>query len=318
MNNYVVTSGGKYIDIDAYAACIAYAVLLKASGLNAKAVTTAPFNESVPNIIKEIDLFFDDYIPQENDKFILVDVSNPTMFDRIVKFDKISRVIDHHIGYEEFWKEKELRGEIEKSEIEFIGSVCTNIYEKFVEENKVSLLNKNLCKLLIAGILDNTLNLKASITTKRDINAYNDLVKIGKLDDTWTKEYFTACEEEILNDLETSIINDIKNTEEDKNLPDIFGQLTIFNSDKVLEQIEIIKKVFKDFNNWMMNVISLIDGRSYIITDSEKAKKVLETFFNSKFENDILILDKFMLRKEIIKKASDCKICVNKKKAKQI
>lgn len=55
----------------------------------------------------------------------------------------------------------------------------------------------------------------------------------------------------------------------------------------------------------MINIISLIDGKSYIITDFEKSKKDLENLFKLKFDNDVLILDKFMLRKEIIKKASE-------------
>ena len=55
----------------------------------------------------------------------------------------------------------------------------------------------------------------------------------------------------------------------------------------------------------MINIISLIDGKSYIITDSKKSKSDLEKLFGVTFERDILILDKFVLRKEIIKKANE-------------
>ena len=176
MNNIIITSGRKYIDIDAYAACIAYAILLRANDINTKAVTTAPLNESIPDIIKEINLSFDDYTTTNDDEYIVVDVSDANMFDSIVKMDKIISIIDHHTGYEEFWQEKEAKKETIKAEIEFIGSVCTIIYEKFIEANQTKLLTRDLCKLLTAGILDNTLNLKANITTKRDIKAYNDLI----------------------------------------------------------------------------------------------------------------------------------------------
>ena len=37
----IVTSGNRYIDIDAYASCIAYANLLRLKGKNAIAVSTA-------------------------------------------------------------------------------------------------------------------------------------------------------------------------------------------------------------------------------------------------------------------------------------
>jgi Inorganic pyrophosphatase/exopolyphosphatase len=305
MSNIVITSGKKYIDIDAYAGCIAYATLLRKQGLSAYAVTTAVLNESIPQIIKDISLKLDEYKPNDYDKFIILDVSDPNMFDEIVNIKNIIRVIDHHTAFEDYWAERESNEEIEKAEIEFIGSICTNIYEKFMESNHTELLTKDICKLLTAGILDNTLNLKASITTKRDIDAFNELIRIGNLDELWAKEYFDACEEEILNDLELAIINDIKNARENKNLPDIFGQLAIFNSDKILNQIELIEDVFKKYDNWMINIISLKDGKSYIITDSTKAKITLEKLFNLTFNGDILTLNKFMLRKEIIKKASE-------------
>jgi len=157
---------------------------------------------------------------------------------------------------------------------------------------------------LTAGISDNTLNLKANITTDRDIKAYNDLITLGYLNDSWAKEYFDACEEEILGDLETAIINDIKKPSV-VGLPEVFGQLTIYNSSKVLEQMDALKKVFNSYNEWMINIISLKDGKSYIITFSEKSKQDLEKLFNLRFNYDILALDKFMLRKEIIKKASE-------------
>lgn len=305
MNNIVITSGEKYIDIDAYASCIAYAILLKSIDISARAVTTAPLNKSIPDLIRKINLSFDNYIPTDNDEFIILDVSNPNMFDSMVKLENIIEVIDHHTGYEDFWKEKELHKEIKKAEIDFVGAVCTNIYEKFVKLHKTDLLTEDLCKLLTAGILDNTLNLKAIITTERDKKAYNKLLKLGNLDENWAKEYFSACEEGILKDLKSAIINDIKNAKENKNLPDVFGQLTIFNSKKILEQAELIKKIFSGYDEWMINIISLEDGKSYIITDSEKTKLNLENLFNLKFDGDILILDKFMLRKEIIKKAQD-------------
>ena len=42
----------------------------------------------------------------EDDKFIVVDVSYKDFFDKIVEEDKIIEIIDHHCGYEEYWKNK--------------------------------------------------------------------------------------------------------------------------------------------------------------------------------------------------------------------
>ena len=303
MSNVVVTSGAKYLDIDGYASCIAYAILLRANGVSAKAVTTAPLNESVPEFIKNIDLAFDDYVPVEGDKFVLLDVSDPSMFDGFVRMSDVVEVIDHHVGFEEFWEEKKSRGEVDKVDIEFIGAICTNIYEKFFVSGKTGLLTEGLCKLLVAGILNNTLNLKASVTTERDVAAYKALCNLAKLSADWAKEYFDACEEEILRDLKSAIINDTKITKAVKDLPDAFGQLAVYDKNKILSQIDLTREAFAGHDTWMMNIISLKDGRSYIFAEPEEARKSLEDLFELKFENSLLVLDEFLLRKEIIKKA---------------
>ena len=43
----IVTSGARYIDIDAYASIIAYANLLNLKGKNAIAYSSSPLNESI-------------------------------------------------------------------------------------------------------------------------------------------------------------------------------------------------------------------------------------------------------------------------------
>ena len=58
---------------------------------------------------------------------------------------------------------------------------------------------------------------------------------------------------------------------------------------------------------WIFNLVCLNDGKSYIISNDDTTKKQIETLFYKKFENNILTLDKFLLRKEIMKKAYDLK-----------
>lgn len=53
----------------------------------------------------------------------------------------------------------------------------------------------------------------------------------------------------------------------------------------------------------MLNVISLEDGKSYIISNSESVKRNIEQLFAKPFKTDIMELDNVWLRKEIIKKA---------------
>ncbi len=55
----------------------------------------------------------------------------------------------------------------------------------------------------------------------------------------------------------------------------------------------------------MLNVISLEDGKSYIITNNTTVKKNLEELFNKSFTGDVLGLNQVWLRKEIIKEVRD-------------
>lgn len=304
----IVTSGKRYIDIDAYSAIIAYTHLLKSLGKDVTSISTAKFNESICPVIKDINLSLDTIDKNttiNNAEFIILDVSSPEMFDKIVKDNnKIIEIIDHHTGYESYWKSYSNIN----LEIEFIGSVCTLIFEKYQKYNKLDLLTPDICKLLLAGILDNTLNLKANITTNRDIEACNNLYKICKIDKSWADTYFLSCQKLIEKDLETSIKNDVKIKCKDKYLPDVFGQLLVLNKDSILEKEDTLIKIMNSYNeSWGFNLVCLDDGKSYIISNDDTTKKQMETLFNKKFENNILTLDKFLLRKEIMKKAYDFK-----------
>ena len=300
MINIVITSGRKYIDIDAYASMIAYRELLRAMNNNgAIASTTATLNQSVPPLILDLKYSLDEPIDNENDKYILLDVSNPDFFDEQVRSDKIIEIIDHHTGFEQHWAKYPNI----KTQIEFIGSVCTLVCEKIIQSRHVEILDTDLCKLLVAGILDNTLNLKASITTDRDRSAYNELLRMGKVPEDFYKEYFSACESEIMRDFEKAIKDDLK-IEKAGMLPEAIGQMIVLNLDNF--DHEKMNEIFADYPEWMMNVILLEEGESYIYFGGDGVKQKLEQLFDKKCEKDnLLVLDNFLLRKQIMKKVRD-------------
>lgn len=298
MSDIVITSGRKYIDIDAYASMMAYRELLKViDNNNVIAFTTASLNQSVPPLILDLKYSLDEPIDNGNDKYILLDVSNPDFFDEQVRLNKIIEIIDHHTGFEQYWAKYP---NIE-TQIEFIGSVCTLIYEKIIQSGHIAILDIDMCKLLIAGILDNTLNLKASITTDRDRNAYSELLKLGNVPENFYKEYFSACESEIMKDFKKAIKDDLK-IEKAGMLPEAIGQMVVLNLDKF--DHEKMKEVFTEYPEWIMNVILLEEGKSYIYFGGDGVQQRLERLFGKKCENDsLLILNQFLLRKQIMKKA---------------
>lgn len=293
----VVTSGKKYIDIDAYAGCIAYAKLLNLKGIKAKAISTAKPNESITPSLMKLTSKLDEYKPDKEDKYIIIDVSNKDYFDTFVQEEKIIGIIDHHVGFEEYWKDK-LK---EKAQIEFIGSVATIIVELYEKENLMEQISKDLAILLISAILDNTLNLKAKITTKRDIFAYKKLEKIIK-DETYPEKYFKECQLEINYNLKKAIENDTKIENINNILPPIFAQLTIWDKDSILENKKIIYETLDSIGTkWMLNLICLKDGKSYLLAKDIEVQDNMEKLFHEQFQDVIMKLENVWLRKEIIK-----------------
>lgn len=298
--NLVITSGRKYIDIDAYAGIIAYRELLRAGRKNnVTASTLATLNQSIPPLILNLKYHLDSPETPKDAKYIILDTSNPEFFDERITTENLIEIIDHHTGFENYWKGHPNI----KTQIEFIGSVCTIIFEKIISSGHTEILDADLCKLLIAGILDNTLNLKSSITTDRDHNAYDKLMKIGNIPDDFYAEYFSACESEILKDFKKAIKDDLK-IEKVGVLPEVIGQMIIINAANF--DREEMKKVFAEYPEWLMNVISLENGKSYLYFGGKSVRRRLEKLFNKQcIANDLLILDNFLLRKQIMKKARD-------------
>ena len=299
-NLLIITSGKKYIDIDAYASMIAYRCLLQNLGFNAFAVSNSVLNESIPDFIKNLDYSLDNINCTTDCKYIVLDVSNPDFFDLIVKEEKMEEIVEHQVGYEDYWKEKNV-----KTEISFIGSVCTIVFERFQKANRIDLLDTNLCKLLIAGIIDNTLNLKSSVATNRDIEAYEKLLKIGNINSDYIREYFEACYLDIENNLEDMLVNDIKVEKVSGFLPDVIGQLIVLDINIILENLVRIRKVFEIYSDWILNVISLNEGKSYIFYNNKNVKDNFLKIFKCLDNNIYLEMNKCFLRKEIIKIARE-------------
>lgn len=299
----VVTSGNKYIDIDAYASCIAYANLLNLKGQKAKAVSSAKPNESIPSSLLNLNIGLDHYETSKEDEFVIIDVSNKAYFDKIVNEDKIIEVIDHHVGYEEYWRNK-LQ---DKAKIEFLGSVATVIVELYEKEGFLHEITKELAILLISAILDNTLNLKAKVTSERDITVYEKLERIIQ-DKKYPEKYFLECQLQINKDLKLAIENDTKVEYVSPILPPIFSQLTVWDKEIVLRNKDVLYTVLNNMGDkWMLNLICLKDGKSHLIAQDFEVQKNLEKLFYKTFKLDMMELDNVWLRKEIMKIAQEQK-----------
>ena len=295
----VLTVGKSYIDIDGYASAIAYKELLKMQGIDAKFVSNAKLNYSITKSLLSTPYGIDKYEIQDTDKFIVLDLSNKEYFPEFVKEDSVIEIIDHHPGFEEYWKER-LE---DKSIIEEIGSVATIIVEKYEKANLLDRMNKDVARLLMAAILDNTLNFTATISNERDLLAYSKLDRIVS-DYNYKEKYFLEVQESIEKNLEEAIKNDVKTQSISEYLPKVFGQLTVWDAKGIFDKIGILKYIMNRYNSdWIMNVISLKDNMSYILYSNNDVKTKLEEILDCYSDSEVLILKPAMLRKEIMKKA---------------
>lgn len=298
----VVTSGSRYLDIDAYAGCIAYAELLNLLGDDAIAATTAPLNGSVTSTIRDWKANLKtDYTPAAGDEYVLIDISDPEFFDTFVDTDKVVEILDHHMEFVDYWHQK--LGD--SARIEFIGAACTLVFERWQVAGKLPQISETSARLLIAGILDNTLNFKASVTTARDRTAYDVLMQRANLPADWPAKYFGECEQSITSDLKTAITNDTKKL----NLPSFgrqltVGQLVVWNARKVIidHAEEVRSTMAATAGEWFMSVVSIAEGKNYLLVSNAEVQRFLERLLDVRFEGNAAVTDRLWLRKEIMKK----------------
>lgn len=300
----VVTAGNSYVDIDAFSGCIAYAELLRLLGHDARAVLQAPLNETISKTVRSWGSeFISKYKASSDDKFVIIDLSEAKYFDNCVDIDRVVEVIDHHLGFEEYWQ-----GRIgDKANIEFIGAAATLVYERWKSAGKQDEISQTNARLLVCGILDNTLNLKAQVTTGRDRQAYEELLKKANLPNNWPEKYFRECQDSIETNIRAALLNDSKI----KSFPGFkqsiaIGQLVVWDAGELLatNQDAIKTTMQGQSRHWTVNLISLRDGVSCFIAEDVELKAWLEKLLDVRFEDSVAKAGRMWLRKEITKAAN--------------
>ena len=293
----IITAGSTYLDIDAYACAVAMAELLRLLGEKAIAYSVSPYNYSICDfLIKKGQIAHE--LPEGNAEFIIVDVSDPDYIKDSVPLDKVIAVYDHHVGFEEYWENKIGGG----AHIEFIGAAATLIWREWKKAGLCDRISADIAKLLIAAILDNTLNLTAKNTTNEDIETFHELCQIAEINDNWRGVYFSAVQKSVEADLKNALFNDIKTVKDNPVLPYKVGQLCVWDTESVLARLDEIREWFGESKSWMVNIIDIKARCSYFLCDEKGYQQKLEKLFNIHFENGVAKTKVSYLRKEIIKK----------------
>lgn len=298
----IITAGSTYLDIDAYACAVAMAELLCLQGINAIAFSEAICNYSVCTslveewqIVRELPLDFDG----NNAKYIIVDVSDPDFLKSSVPLNRVTEIYDHHVGFEDYWTSRIGNG----AHIEFIGAAATLIYREWQRAGLQDQMKRSTALLMIAAILDNTLNLTSSNTTDEDKAVFRALCAHVGVGDEFRAMYFSEVQKSVEDDLKNALFGDIKTVRDNPVLPPKVAQLCVWNAESVLARISEIRTWFAPFGEpWMINLIDLSGNCCYFVCDDGSHQEKIARVFGVRFESGIAKTEAPYLRKQIIKK----------------
>src|SRR3989344_1441560 len=174
MDKMVITTGEAVVDIDAYACVIALGDLYNLQGKSYLSIV-GPLNHSVTaKVLAFPTNYSQTYSQNKNDRFILVEFSEPAYIPKFITNEsRICEIFDHHFGYEKYWKEK--IGDM--AHIEKVGACATLIYEEYEKAGLSNKISVTCANLLYTAIVSNTLNFKSFVTDKRDTHAFEKIKK---------------------------------------------------------------------------------------------------------------------------------------------
>jgi inorganic pyrophosphatase/manganese-dependent inorganic pyrophosphatase len=294
----VITSGSAYLDIDAYACCIAYAELLNLQGMPARAVSSAKPNVSVSKTVLGWGAVLHDYRPTSNDEFVLVDVSDYHHFDPMVALDRVVEVIDHHPGFEQHWAQA--LGSA--ADIRPIGAAATQVFQRWKAAGLLSRMSEQSAALLATAILDNTLNFTGQMTTTADIDAYAELVLHAKLTEDWPSHYFLECQASIESDISAALASDLKRMKPESRLPEVFAQMTVWDAEALIEKYrsEICRCMRGQGDDWLLNVICISQRKSCLLAEPVVSQQRLSRLLPVEWQAGLAVLKPSILRKELL------------------
>lgn len=288
-------------DLDAVAGSMAYSEFLSKQGIDCVVGLLGEPHDEAKYILDKFNISYPKKIENADDfeKVILVDASDLTGLENRISPEKVVEIIDHRKVNE---SDKFPNAKVQ---IELVGSACTLVAEKFIENNIE--ISKESAILLCGAIISNTLNFKnKGIATERDIKAFDFLNKIAQLPVDFAKELFESKSDLSGNKLKERIFGDFAWFNfVDKKVG--IAQLEIVNSDQIIngriqEVVDIINSIKKDLSLdfIFLNLIELEDEKNFFITDDLNLQVILEKILNIKFNGNIAIREELIMRKQIV------------------
>ena len=236
------------------------------------------------------------------EKFVIVDMSSKHGLFEFVDRKKVIEVIDHRESGLKTARRDFPNAEIQ---IELVGACATLIFEKL---KKVKYpLNKKMCNLIYTAIYSNTLNLKSSNTTTRDLKAIKFLKNSGKVMQGIEMDMFLFKKGFMLRHLKEAIEEELKFGYKLGKIKLGISQLEIYGAEELIDKrheiLEILRnlKEEKKLNSIFLNVPDIKNSVNYFILEDSHLKKTLAKKLKIKFIEENLGTGKLILRKQIEK-----------------
>jgi len=302
----VIVKGNSYVDIDMAAGVQAlYEILtlqakevyVHGSDVYAKSVTSAVKKYIVPIPEKAID---------NGDEIYLVDVSSVEYLENNCGYplDQVVEIFDHHFESEKYWREK--LGSAAR--IEHVGAAATLVAEYAKEKEVWSLITDDTKVLLAAAIISNSQNFKVSMTTDRDKVIYREISQELNFAEKWPEEYLLSVQEEIGQDVSGALKSDTKTKVPFGDKTFGIAQLEMWDTEKFLqthqkEVLDFLDNDSSDISFFMSASIS--QDKTYLLANDSASEQFLSELLDTNFDNQVAILDRIFIRKEMVKKILD-------------
>jgi len=298
--NEVIIIGHKNPDTDSIvSAIVGVEFFSKVFGKKAVAYRAGELNNETKYILGKIGINQPKLLESLEDDMIvaLVDHNELGQISEKIDFDKVEYILDHH----------KLSIKTEKPiflESQAIGSTSSLLAKMFLER-KIA-ISEESCKLLLAGILSDTLNLTSPTTTQEDKDLADKLNEIAKLEiENFVAEMFVAKSNlegisvgEIINmDYKVFEMGSLKvgigawETTSPQSLDE--KRAAIFKELTVKKEVEKIDRLY-------FMVIDIIKQNAQLYLISEEEKSLAEKVFGGEIENEVMILPGVVSRKKQI------------------
>lgn len=285
-------------DLDGTAGVIAYAEFLKAQGQKATAMLTGAIHPEAQHVLERFNISAPSELdPREARDLILIDTSIPKEQDPRLPLDRVREIIDHRTLHEgHLYPNATLQ-------IELVGAAATLVAERLHASRYIP--SYTSIALLYAAIASNTINFKASVTTKRDHAMANWLRSIADIPQDLIETMFASKSDMSGEKLRQGMEGDfswraVNGQEIGIAQLEILSAETVARTrhDEILQILDTLKKD-NSVHDAFLSLIDVMEGKTIFVVPNPTLRDVLTKALHVDFVDTIAIRDSILMRKQI-------------------